>query len=61
MQAGLWTIAGFAAALVAVAGLADRRRARRRDLDRAGWVPWPLIMVLAMIVAAAAAALAIKS
>ena len=60
MQAGLWTVAGAAAVLVAVAGLADRRRSRRRDLDRAGWVPWPLIMILAMIVAAAALALALK-
>jgi hypothetical protein len=60
MQAGLWTVAGAAAVLVAIAGLADRRRTRRRDLDRAGWVPWPLIMILAMIVAAAAVALALK-
>jgi hypothetical protein len=61
MQAELWAVAIGAALLVVVAGLADRRRARRRDLDRAGWVPWPLIMVLAMIVAAAAVALAIKT
>jgi hypothetical protein len=61
MQAGLWTVAGAAAVLVAVAGFADRRRAHRRDLDRAGWVPWPMIMILAMIVAAAATAIAIKS
>ncbi|MDB5689241.1 MAG: hypothetical protein JWL91_1117 [Sphingomonas bacterium] len=61
MQAGLWTIAGGAVALVLVAGLADWRRNRRRDLDRVGWVPWPLVMILAMIVAAVATALALKA
>jgi hypothetical protein len=61
MQAGPWMIVAAALALVVLAGLADRRRARRRDLDRAGWVPWPLVMILAMIVAAVAAALALKA
>jgi hypothetical protein len=61
MQAGLWTIAGGAVALVLVAGLADWRRNRRRDLDRVGWVPWPLVMILAMIVAAVATALALRA
>jgi hypothetical protein len=61
MQAGLWTIAGGAVVLVAISGLADRRRNRRRDLDRPGWVPWPLLMILAMIVAAVATALALQA
>lgn len=61
MQAGLWTVVAASVALVLVSGVADRRRMRRRNLDRAGWVPWPLIMILAMIVAAVAAAAALKA
>jgi hypothetical protein len=60
-QAALWTGAGAAAALAGLAALADRRRARRRDLDRPGWIPWPLIQILAMLLAAVAAAFALKS
>jgi hypothetical protein len=56
----LWVLAGCAAALALVAALADRRRAGRRDLDRPGWVPWALVQVLAMLVAAVAAAFALK-
>jgi hypothetical protein len=56
----LWALAGSAAALSALAALADRRRTRRRDLDRPGLVPWPLIQVLALLVAAVAAAFALK-
>lgn len=59
-QAALWTGAGVAASVALIAALADRRRTRRRDLDRPGWVPWPLIQILAMIVAAVAAAFALK-
>jgi hypothetical protein len=60
-QATLWSAAG---ALVGVAGLAfaaDHRRAKRRNLDSVGWVPWNLIQIFAMILAAAAAALALKA
>ena len=60
-QAMLWSAAGAAAVAALLAGLADRRRSKRRDLDRPGWVPWPLIQMLAMLLAAAAAALALKS
>jgi hypothetical protein len=57
-QAALWTGAGAAAATALIAALADRRRSRRRDLDRPGFAPWPLIQILAMMVAAVLAALA---
>jgi hypothetical protein len=60
-QAALWTGAGTAAAVALVAALADRRRTRRRDLDRPGLVPWPLVQILAMLIAAVVAAFALKA
>lgn len=60
-QGALWTAAGAAAAVALVAALADRRRMKRRDLDRPGVMPWALIQVLAMLVAAVLAALALKA
>lgn len=59
-QALLWTAAAGAAALAVLAGIADWRRERRRDLDRPGWVPWALVQLLAMLVAVMAAAFALK-
>lgn len=55
----LWLAAAAFAALAVLAGWADARRARRRDVDRPGWVPWPLILILAMIAAVVAGALAL--
>ena len=57
----LWAMASLAALLALAAGLADRRRARRTDLDRVGWAPWPLLLILALILAALFAALALKA
>jgi hypothetical protein len=59
-QGDLWMVSAAAAAMVLAAGIADRRRMRRRDLDRVGWAPWPLIQLVAMIAAIIAAALALK-
>lgn len=59
MQVMLWTLAGASAGLAVIAGLADRRRNRRRELDRVGWVPWPLIVMLAVMLALAFAAFAL--
>jgi hypothetical protein len=60
-QSALWgTSAGFVV-LAGLAFIADHRRAKRRDLDKVGWVPWPLIQVAAIIGAAAAAAFALKA
>jgi hypothetical protein len=59
--ASWWAVAGSAAAVAVASLLADFRRQRRSDLDRAGWVPWPLLQILAMILAAVAAALALKA
>jgi hypothetical protein len=54
-----WTAAAALAALALLAGWADHRRGRRRDLDRPGWVPWQLVLVLAMTGCVICAALAI--
>jgi hypothetical protein len=42
-QAGLWTLAAALLALAVASGFAEHRRTRRRDLDRPGFMPWPLI------------------
>lgn len=55
----LWALAGFFAALAALAAWRDHARARRRDVDRPGWVPWQLILVLAILLAVVCGALAV--
>ncbi|HWW63239.1 MAG TPA: hypothetical protein VNZ43_00615 [Sphingomonadaceae bacterium] len=49
MQEMWWWLAGVAAALICLAIVADRRRMRRRNIDRPGWVPWPLVLILSLI------------
>lgn len=56
----LWLGAAGWAALAGLAILGDRRRHRRSDLDRVGWVPWPLVLIVALIGAALCAAVAIR-
>ena len=56
----LWGAAGMAALLALVAGLADSRRHRRRDLDRTGWVPWRGLQVAAFFAVLLLAILAWK-
>lgn len=50
----------FLAAVALLSVAADWRRHRRRETDRVlgrtGWVPWPLITVLSLILAAVCAA-----
>lgn len=50
----------MAAGLAGLSAWADRRRARRTNLDAVGFMPWPLVMILAIIVAAVCAALALQ-
>ncbi|HYI40629.1 MAG TPA: hypothetical protein VE053_09950 [Allosphingosinicella sp.] len=54
-----WLAAAAFAALAVLAGWSDHRRARRRDVDKPGWVPWQLILVLAMIASVVCVALGI--
>ena len=59
MQGTLW-IGVVAAMLLAVAsGVLEHRRQRRRDLDRVGLVPWPLVQFLALTAAALCGAIAL--
>lgn len=60
MQLAFWSGAAACLAIAGVAALGDRRYQRRTDLDRVGWMPWPLILVLAIIAAAIFVALAIQ-
>ena len=55
----LWLAAAAFAALAAFAAWRDHARARRRDVDRPGWVPWSLVTVLAMLLAVVCGALAV--
>jgi hypothetical protein len=57
----LWALAGGALLLALAAMLAEHRRSRRQNLDRAGWMPWNLIQILALLAAVSAAALALQA
>jgi hypothetical protein len=58
-HAALWVSAAASACLAALAAFADRKRSRRSDLDRVGWAPWPLLLVLALLAAATLTGLAL--
>jgi cell division protein FtsX len=60
MQGSMLTLGCAASALTAIAAFADHRRRNRADLDRVGFMPWPLISVMAVMTALVAFALAIK-
>ena len=55
----LWIAAGLFSALAAFAGWRDHARAKRRDIDRPGLVPWQPILVLALLLAVVCGALAV--
>ncbi len=56
----LWIAAAALAVLALAAAWADHARGKRRNLDRPGWVPWQLVMVMAMLLAVVCAALAVR-
>ena len=51
MQQELWTGVGVALLVAVIAAFGERKRKRRRDMDRIGLLPWPLIQVLALLAA----------
>jgi hypothetical protein len=51
MQGSMLTIAISAAVVTAVSAAADYRRQRRADLDRVGFMPWPMISIMAVMIA----------
>ncbi|MFM5914720.1 MAG: hypothetical protein ACKOPR_08250 [Chakrabartia godavariana] len=51
----------MALGLAGLSAWADRRRARRRNLDAVGFMPWALILILSMIAAAVCAAVALHA
>ena len=61
MQEELWWGVGAALIVAAIAALADRRRANRKDIEAVGFMPWPLVLVLSLLAAAVLTAFAIKA
>jgi hypothetical protein len=56
--AGLWAAACFIGAGITI--WADRRRIRRRHIDRAGWVPWPKLFFAFALVGVVLLTMAVK-
>lgn len=56
--AALWGGACFAGAAITI--WADRRRAKRRNVDKAGWVPWPKLFFAFALVGVVLMAMAVK-
>ncbi|GAA0329302.1 hypothetical protein GCM10009087_44400 [Sphingomonas oligophenolica] len=61
MSVELWSGAGLALALAVFAGLRDRQRKRRKNLDKVGIVDWPAVQVIALIGTAILASIAYNS
>jgi hypothetical protein len=56
--AGMWAVLCFAGAGVTV--WADRRRAKRANIDKPGWVPWAKLFFAFALVGAVLFAMAVK-
>lgn len=52
MQHGLWAGVGGLVAMAVASSLLERRRSRRRDIDRIGMVPWTTVQISCLIAAA---------
>lgn len=55
-----WIAAGVALLVAVIAGLADRARHNRKNLDDTGWVPWRGIQVTAVFAVLVIMVLALK-
>jgi hypothetical protein len=60
IQQWMWTGAGASLVLAIIAGLAEGRRTKRRDLDDHGWMPWRGIQALCFFAVLLFAVLAFK-
>lgn len=60
-QVWMWSAAGAALGLALLAGVADWRRGRRRELDSVGWVPWRGLQVAGFFAALVFAVLAVQA
>lgn len=49
MQERLWVAVVALLATALLSGIADRRRRRRRDWDRVGWIDWPTVQIVALL------------
>jgi hypothetical protein len=57
-----WGALGTAAGVLAlVASVADRRRVRRRELDKVGYVPWTAVFFAALLGACVALGFAARA
>jgi hypothetical protein len=60
MHPVLWIGAGIGLGLALVSGYAEGRRARRRDPDAVGLVPWRSVQLLAIVAVLLCASLALN-
>lgn len=56
---GWWIATAASACLAVISAIADRARGRRRNLDVPGWVPWHLVLLLALLATLVFAVLAL--
>ncbi|WP_333574175.1 hypothetical protein [Sphingomonas sp.] len=61
MQLQFWIAAGVALLIAIVAGVAEHRRRKRRDLERVGWVPWMAIQMAGLFAALVLASVALHA
>ena len=59
-QAMFLALAAAAAVMAVVSAVRDRGRAKRRDLDQVGWVPWDVLQIIFGLIAIVATVLAFK-
>jgi hypothetical protein len=59
-MAPAWIAAGVAGVVALAAGLTDRARSRRRELDRIGLIDWRSVQMAALLALLVAAGLALK-
>jgi hypothetical protein len=60
VQADLLIVAGAGALVAVAASVAERRHARREDIDRVSVMPWPGIVFAGLLTAILALAFALK-